>query len=163
GTIYLFFKGKDELYGCVIHRIAQDFIEQFEKKVLTLERAEDALAALIELRLTHFDQHQGFFRLIFGSSPGGGVDPVRYLPSQCLDLHTRYMEAVTKLFRQGIAQGTFDDADPLYLALCLEGIINAFVAYWTRHPPTESLPERIAKLKREFLGRAKVRLGDGTQ
>ena len=105
GTLYLFFKGKDELYGCVIQRIAQDFMDQFEKRILSLENAEDALAALIELRLTHFDEHRAFFRLVFGTSPGGGVDPVRYLPPQCVELHTRYIEAVTRLFQQGHRTG----------------------------------------------------------
>ena len=62
-----------------------------------------------------------------------------------------------ELFARGIAQGTFDEADPLYLTLCLEGIINAFVAYWSRNEPTEPLAVRIAKMKREFLGRIKLR------
>ncbi|MGA2496536.1 MAG: TetR/AcrR family transcriptional regulator [Tepidisphaeraceae bacterium] len=160
GTLYLFFKSKEELYGCVIQRIAEDFIEQFETRVLTRENAEEALAALIELRLTHFDNHQGFFRLVLTNSPGNQANPARVLPPQCRELNDRYIDAVARLFQQGISQGIFDRADPLYLALCLEGIINAFLAYWSRHPSTEPLPRRIAKMKREFIGRIKVHLED---
>lgn len=159
GTLYLFFKGKDELYGCVIQRIIQEFTEQFEKRVLTTEGADEAIAALIELRLRHFDEHRPFFQLVFAPSPSGRVDP----PPQCVEMYDKYIEAVSKLFQQGVSQGIFDEADPLYLALFLEGILNAFVAHWSRHPPTEPLAERVAKMKREFLGRIKVRLGDGAQ
>ena len=55
-------------------------------------------------------------------------------------------------------QGVFDQADPLYFALALEGMVSAFVAYWSRHERTESLELRIAKFGREFLERIKVRL-----
>lgn len=159
GTLYNFFKGKDELYGCVIHGIVQDFMEQFEKKVLSIGDPEEALAALIELRLTHFEAHSAFVRLVFAASPGGRMDPLRLLPPPCIEMHDRYMAAVIKLFAEGIARGIFDEADPLYLALCLEGIINAFVAYWSRNPPAKPLPERVATMRREFLGRIKLRLG----
>lgn len=159
GTLYLFFKGKEELYGCVIQRIAHDFMEQFQSRVLTQKNPEDALATLIELRLTHFDNHRAFFRLVFASPADGRIDLARALPPQCRQVHDRYIADVTKLFQQGISEGIFDAVDPLYLTLSLEGIIKALFAYWSQHPPTEPLTQNIATLQRQFLGRAKIHLG----
>ncbi len=158
GTLYNLFKGKDDLYARVIETCAQDFMERFEAKVLSIKDAEEAIAALIELRLTHFHEHREFIRIAFEAHPGSRLDPVRLLPPRLVAVHDRYIEAVTKLFKQGISRGTFDEADPLYLTLCLEGTINAFVAYWSRHSPTKSLTEGIAKIRREFLERIKLRL-----
>lgn len=158
GTIYSFFKSKDELYAQVVGKIAQDFMEALEARVLSLDDPEQAIAALIELRLTHFDEHRGFFRVFFETSPGSRVDPVRALPPQCVGLYDRYIEAVSKLFGQGVSRRVFDQGDPLYLTLCLEGIINAFVSYWSRREPSEPLETRVKKMKAAFLGRLKLRL-----
>ncbi len=158
GTIYNLFEGKDDLYTRVIEACVRDFMQRFEEKVLSIEDPEDAIVALIELRLTHFHEHREFIRVIFETSPGSRLDPVHVLPPQLATIHDQYTKAVTNLFEQGISRGTFDDADPLYHTLCLEGIINAFVAYWSRHAPTESLTDRIAKIRREFLERIKLRL-----
>jgi len=161
GTIYNFFKGKDDLYARVIEGIAQDFMEQFETKVLSLADPESAIAALIELRLTHFEDHRGFFRVFLEAAPASRVDAARAFPKDCAALYERYMRTVTEIFRRGISQGVFDETDPLYLALCMEGIVNAFVAYWSKREPTEPLAVRVEKMKREFLGRVRRHAGEG--
>ena len=129
GTLYNLFKGKDELYARVIENFVQQFMADFEEKVVSEDNPEKAIGALIGLRLTHFDEHRD-----------------------------RYVAAITKIFERGTASGIFDQGDPLYLTLCLEGIINAFVAYWSRHDPIEPLDIRIGKIRREFLERIKLRL-----
>lgn len=161
GTIYKFFKGKEDLYTQAAENLFREFMEQFAARVLSLEDPGEAIAALIELRLTHSDEHRKFLRVFFETSLGSRVNPARAIPRHVARIYDGYLEAVRDLFERGIAQGIFDRGDPLYLALCLEGIINAFVAYWSRNEPTEALAVRIAKMKREFLGRIKLRLDDG--
>ena len=163
GTVYNFFKGKEDLYIHVIEKIAQNFTEQFEQNVLSIEDPEQAIASLIELRLTHFEDHRGFFRIFFEAAPGSRLDPAGALPVNCAGLYEQYMEAVIEIFRRGVSQRVFDESDPLYLALCLEGVVNAFVAYWSKREPTEPLAVRVEKMKREFLGRIKRRLDDEQQ
>jgi AcrR family transcriptional regulator len=158
GTIYNFFTGKEELYSQVVEKIAQDFMEVFEQQVLTRSDPEEAIGALIELRLTHFDDHRGFFRVFFETSPGSRLDPPRALPPNCVGLYDRYLDAVSGIFERGITDGLFDEMDSFYLTLCLEGIINAFVAYWSRSEPSEPLATRVDKMRNTFLGR--LRVGD---
>ena len=155
GTLYNLFNGKDDLYARVIEGIACDFMGQFTQKVLSKEDPEEAIASLIELRLTHFEDHRGFFRIFFEAAPGSRLDPAGAFPENRAGLYERYMGAVIEIFRRGVSQRVFDESDPLYLALCLEGIINAFVVYWSKREPTEPLAVRVEKMKREFLGRIK--------
>jgi TetR/AcrR family transcriptional regulator len=161
GTIYKFFKGKEELYIQAAESLFQEFMRQFEQTVLSIADPEEALGALIELRLTYSEAHRRFLRVFFETLRGNRVDPVHVIPAHLARVHDEYMESIRRLFERGVADGTFDEADPLYLTLCLEGIINAFVAYWSRHDTVESLAVRIAKLQREFLGRIKLRLDVG--
>lgn len=153
GSIYNFFQGKEELYAEVVHKIARDFMDLFEKQVLGEDDPEQAISALIELRLTYFEDHRGFFRVFFETSPSGRFDPARVLPENCINLYDQYIDIVSGIFRRGVEDRRFDNLDPLYLTLCLEGIINAFVAYWSRIETAEPLAERVAKMKDAFLGR----------
>ena len=75
------------------------------------------------------------------------------MPDSCRGLYDRYTDAVSGVFERGIRAGRFDETDPLYLALCLEGVINAFVSYWSMREPEEDLPTRIEKMQKVFLER----------
>ncbi len=124
-----------------------------EEQVLGQTDAYSAIASLIELRLKHFEEHRGFFRVFLETSPGSRLDPARALPDSCRGLYDRYMDAVSGVFERGIRAGRFDEMDPLYLTLCLEGIINAFVSYWSMREPEEDLATRIEKMQKVFLER----------
>jgi AcrR family transcriptional regulator len=158
GTIYNFFNGKEDLYAHVVEKFAQDFMEAFKQQVLTRSDPEEAIGALIELRLTHFEDHRGFFRVFFETSPGSRLDAPRALPPNCVGLYDRYLDAVSGIFKRGITDGLFDEMDPFYLTLSLEGIVNAFVAYWSRSEPSEPLATRVDKMRNAFLRR--LRVGD---
>ena len=151
GTLYNFFKSKGEMYARVIERIADEFIAKLQSRVLIHEDPEDALSALIELRLTHFEAHRGFFRVFFESSPGSHMDPVSSLPDSRKGLYERYLVEVSEIIERGIARGTFEAIDPFYQALCLEGILNASVSYWARQEASEPLESRIARTRDAVL------------
>jgi len=147
GTLYNFFKNKEELYAKVLERIAQDFMDRFEATVLAQDDPKEAIAALVELRLTHFDEHSGFFRVFIETAPGSHMDPARALPESCKELYQRYLAHVSNIFEKGIEIEAFRNADPLYLALSLEGIANACAAYWARCEPSQPVAERVLKVR----------------
>lgn len=158
GTLYNLFKGKEELYSRVIESFVRQFMTDFELKVVSEDDPEKAIAALIALRLAHYDEHREFIRIALELSPCGRTDPARVLPEEVRGLHERYVDAVTAIYRRGIERGTFDVSDPLYYTLSMEGIINAFISYWSRNEPADPLAVRIGKVQREFLERIKLRL-----
>ena len=158
GTIYNFFDSKDDLYQQVGVKIAQAFMAKFEEEVLSEDAPRDAIATLIRLRLVHFHEHRGFFRVFFDTSPGSRLDPVGAIPKDCRVIYDDYVKQVTNIFRQGVQDGTFDEFDPLYLMLSLEGIINAVVSYWSRTEADEPVEDRIEKMQEMFLSRIQIKL-----
>lgn len=153
GTIYNFFKGKEELYAQAVEKIAQGLTRLLEERVLPQPDPDAAIASLIELRLTYFEEHRGLFRVFYETSPGSRLDLARALPDNLKGLYDRYVKTISDIFAHGIRKGQFDDLDPLYLTLCLEGILNAFFSYWSTREPEENLQTRIEKMKATFLGR----------
>jgi TetR/AcrR family transcriptional regulator len=151
GTIYNFFENKGNLYANVLERIAEEFMSQLESRVLLHNDPEEALSALVELRLTHFEAHRGFFRVFFESAPGNHMDPVSALPDSCKGLYERYIAAVRGIIERGMECGVFRSADPAYLALCAEGIAAASVSYWAQQDTLEPIEVRVRKTSDALL------------
>ena len=151
GTLYNFFKSKGEMYARVIERIADELTAKLQSRVFSHEDPEYALSALIELRLTHFEAHRGFFRVFFESSPGSRMDPVSALPDSFKGLYENYLVEVSEIIERGITRGAFAAIDPFYQALCLEGIVNASVSYWALQETSEPLESRIARTRDTVL------------
>ncbi len=165
GTLYKFFASKADLYARVVEEHVRTFMELLDKRLLGQSDAEMAIATVIELRLAAVEEHRGFFRVFQETLSGARLDPAYALPTSCRELHDRYMERVRGIFAQGVRSGQFDEVDPLYLALCLEGVTNAFAVYWSQREPEEALATRIAKVQQAFLGgirrRPRVTTGQG--
>ncbi|MFP4057477.1 MAG: TetR/AcrR family transcriptional regulator [Candidatus Brocadiia bacterium] len=153
GTLYNFFGSKEQLYEEVAAGLAEQFIARFRRQVAGADDPVEAIGALIELRLTFFDEHQAFARVFFESVLGGHIDLVEALPERCAPLFEEGMATIRAIFARGVREGRFVDLDPLYLTLCLHGVVNAFLAYWSRQGAEEPLEERVAKLRGIFLDR----------
>ena len=148
GTFYNFFKSKADLYAQVLDGITREFTVEFERDVRQRDEPADALSALIDLRMRIYDQHREFFRLFF-EQPAGGVKLTR----RHLQFREQYRAAVSDIFARGVRRGTFDAVDPLYAAICLDGMLNAFVRYWSAHEGEEPAAERLKKMKGIVLSR----------
>jgi len=153
GTLYNFFKSKDDLYSQVVGKLADEFMGLFRRRVLGQEDPVEAIGALIELRLTFFEEHRAFARVVFGSMLGRHMDPALALPEGYAAMYDQGIAALSAIFERGIKSGSFVESDPLFMTLSLHGVLNAFIAYWARREPPEPSAERVARLKEFFLGR----------
>lgn len=152
GTLYNFFKSKEELYVRVFESIGRDFMSLLEERVLAETDVRRAVEALIRLRLELVDRHRGFFLVFVETSPGSRLDPDVGLPPSCVVLYDRYLEAVQGVFARDCARARGEEeGDPLCLTLCLEGVLNAFASYWMRRGLAEPIETRAEKITGAFL------------
>jgi len=147
GTLYNFFKSKHGLYEEVVTGIAEEFLAWFHEQVAGLSDPAEAIGAVIELRFATLERHERFARVFFATATEEHLEPGMGLPGRFAPMFEEMLAAVTRIFAQGVEDGTFVEADPLYLTLSLHGILNAFTAYWSRREPAEPFDERVAKLK----------------
>lgn len=152
GTLYNFFKSKEELYEEVLASLIEEALALFGKRVASQADPVAAVVALIELRLAFLDEHKGFARVVFQTPLGEHGDASLALPPRCLALIEEARAAFTRLLERGIASGVFVEVGAADLAVCLDGILNAFIAQWLLHEPQESVAERVARLRETILG-----------
>ncbi|MCD6288597.1 MAG: TetR/AcrR family transcriptional regulator [Candidatus Hydrogenedentes bacterium] len=151
GTLYNFFESKSDMYAHVIERLAEEFMSELESQTTSTDDPKEALTRLICLRIKYYEAHRGFFRVIVESSPGSHMDPVTSMPDSCKGLYKRYIGTITNIIARGIERGMFRDADPLYQALCIEGIINATILYWLRDDDMEPIEVRLRKVTKTVM------------
>ena len=151
GTLYNFFGSKEELYQEVLASHIEDALALFRERVLDEADPVAAVVALIELRLEILDRHKGFARVVFQTPMAEHGDASLALPPRCLALIEEAQAGFARVLERGIAAGVFVDVGAADLAVCLQGILNAFIAQWLLHEPREPVAERAARLRRVVL------------
>ncbi len=151
GAIYNFFNGKDDLREKVITKIIEEFLTVFQENILSEQNSMAALDALVDLRVSHVEEHGAFFRLVIESQVGASMNPENVLPHRCRGMYDNYIQDVASIFKKAISTGFVRKMDPIYAALSLEGVINAFTAYWTRTGNPESVETRIRHVRQNYL------------
>jgi len=153
GTLYNFFKSKEELFDEVIASLGDEAFAVLEKRVFQEADPRAAVEALIEVRLLYPQQHRDFARVFFEVAPSSPPAALSgSLPEKCQPLYRRYLESVTEVLSRGITAGVFREEDPLYMALCLEGAFGSIGTHWIQEEWAEPLPERVAKASSILLG-----------
>lgn len=153
GTFYNFFASKAELYTQVHDGIAREFMAAFERAVQRCEDPVAALGALVHLRLQVFKRHREFFRVFFQSVGGRQPEGVVVAHAEHQRIRAQYQEALRLLFANGVHRGVFDPIDPLYQALCFDGMVNAFLRFCSSQPGRAVQRIGEAKMKQIIVSR----------
>lgn len=162
GTIYNSFGSKEKLYGAVIERIIDDLLKRVREVASAPLGVEDALENLIRLRLGDYDRHRLFF-VLFSCERGVGVYPEpEALSDRVVSSYYRYLDMVGRLLERGIEAGLFESIHPVYLALSFEGVLSAFLGYWSRPEQTETLDGQVRRVKETVLMMSAPRSGGRT-
>lgn len=153
GTLYNFFRSKEELYEEVLASLVEGAVAQFKQRLAGEVDPVAAVEAVIELRVALLDQHKGFARVVFQSPLGEHGDPsLLRLPPRCLAMIEEAQAIFRSILERGIAAGIFVDIGAADLALCIQGILNAFIGQWLVAEPKEPAAERVARLRKNIFG-----------
>jgi len=134
GTLYKFFKNKEELYKALIMEMAQKFhhasikaLEQERNPLLTITR-------YIGVRQDLFSENLPLMRLYFAETRGASFNIKAGLDQDLLRLYDEFLEKLASVFERGIKEHVFRGLDPLHMAIALEGTISAFLFRTMRDP-----------------------------
>ena len=140
GTLYRYFRDKEELYVGLLERALAQFQERIESEVAKASGARACLEALVAAILDYHDENPHPMGLIQrGEVAHKGDKPFvwNYTRADLLRL-------VEDLFKEGRAQGEFDIADPELTAMMLLGGIRTVIRAGSKPRPID-LPRRIVE------------------
>ncbi|MEK4329618.1 TetR/AcrR family transcriptional regulator [Paenibacillus sp. FSL R7-0312] len=96
GTVYLYFKSKEELFMAVTRRDCEGFLEQLEAKLSSCSILTDKLSVIAEHHLFYYYERKQHTKLFF-RAPNNNPELVEYM-AQFMEA---YMQAVVTVLLEG--------------------------------------------------------------
>ena len=142
GTLYKFFKNKEDLYKVLTLEQADKFHEALTKSI---EEADDEIEKLrnyANAKAEVFRDHISFMRIYFAETRGASFNIMAGLDSEIRERYGQFLKALASVFENGMKRKRFKKiAEPYHLAVALDSICNAFLFLWLEDPELNPYPE----------------------
>jgi TetR/AcrR family fatty acid metabolism transcriptional regulator len=133
GTLYRYFKDKEELYMALLSRGCDQMAERLRETAETPGSAQVRLEALVEAILDFTDEHPHLLALVQHAEAMQGLDAE--LPTQQLRRHN--VQLVEEIFEDARRDGEFTVEDPHLTALLLLGGLRPVIRGGDRPRPAD--------------------------
>jgi len=155
GTLYKYFKSKEELYFTIIDEKVEEINRlvkaELSQKSSSVKRIEKAL----KLQFEFFERNRDFF-VIYTSERSRFEWTVKdELGKSIHEKMVAYINILAQVMRQGIEEGEFRHLDPMDLAHALVGIVNSFIFEWMISHESYPLVSKLETVLEIFLSGVK--------
>ncbi len=140
GTLYRYFKDKDELYLAVLKWDSQQFLDRLHDVVDYEATATGQIVAMVRAIIAHFDEQPHLLALIQRAEIA--LSPELSLPWQ--QARVELVQMVMDVFERGERGGEFRVSDPELSALLLLGGLRSVIRFGPNPRPPD-LPEIIVR------------------
>jgi len=151
GTLYKYFKSKDDLYFTLIDEktaeINNPLKAELSKKTSVIER----IAKILRIQFEFIERNRDFFRIYISERSRFEWTVKEDLGKGIHEKMVAYIHLLAQVMRQGIKDGTFKPKDPVDLAHALVGIVNSFVFEWLIAPRPYPLLSKMDTVLDIFL------------
>ena len=160
GTLYGFFKGKQNLYQQVIEQKVDELVVSVSGAMACQTSPVLIIKGFIEAKLRFFFDNLDFIRLYFAEMHGPPLYGERAMSPALQDKYRALLERVSSALERGISDGTFAEASPKALATAIDGQTSAVVFSWLRGISPGSPEDEIRAAEQIFLNGALSRPSD---
>jgi AcrR family transcriptional regulator len=142
GTLYKFFKNKDELYWTLVHEKGKEIHEEIMSVVNSAEGELSSIEEVLKAKIKVFMKNINFIRLYASESTGIRVNVKTYMTPIMKDLYENYLLNLAKIFERSIRKKN-ENIDPYCLAVTFDSIINSFLFLYLDDPEKYPLREDL--------------------
>ncbi len=142
GTLYKFFKNKEDLYKSLIKEQADRFHEVLTKAIEEGDDEIEKLRNYVKAKGSVFMENAPVIRLYFAETRGASFNIKAGLDSEIRERYERFLHTLALVFESGMKRKRFQKiAEPYQLAVSLDSICNAFLFLWLEDPKSHPYPE----------------------
>ncbi len=142
GTLYKFFQNKEDLYKTLVLERCDDFAEGL---CLAMDQSHDEVEKLrhyVRFRSDRFRHNLPFVRLFLAESRGIGYNLKAGLDDEVRKRYYDILNRLASVFARGIDNQRFKRiAEPYYLAVALDNVLDAALLLWLDTPERFPYPE----------------------
>ena len=142
GTLYKFFRSKEDLYKALIHEQFHKFRDSLAKAIEEPDDEIDKLRNYVKTKGELFHANAPMIRLYFAETQGARVNVLAGFDSEIRERHDAFQQTLASVFESGMKRKRFRKiADPYSLAVALDSITNGFLFLWMEKPERHPYPE----------------------
>ena len=149
GTVYLYFKSKDEILHSIFDRAMAEFIAEGKRELAKLSEPVDKLRRIAELHLSRLGADRDM-AIVFQVELRGST---KFMQEFSAAGFAEYLDIIRQTIIEGQKGGIFrDDIKPVICAKILYGALDEMVTNWIlskRQYPLGPLADEVLKI---FLG-----------
>jgi len=142
GTLYKFFKNKEDLYKSLILEQADKFHLALRKALTETDDEIEKLRNYVRTKGAVFMGNTPIIRLYFAETRGASFNIKAGLDDEIREQYSLILQSLAKIFADGIKKGRFQNiAKPYHLAVALDSLSNAFLNLWLEAPEQHPYPQ----------------------
>lgn len=142
GTLYKFFRNKEDLYKALILEQFNKFRESLTMAIEEPDDEIDKLRNYVKAKGELFRANAPIIRLYFAETQGARVNVIAGFDSEIRERHDTFQQTLASVFESGMKRKRFRKiGDPYYLAVALDSITNGFLFLWMEKPERHPYPE----------------------
>jgi TetR/AcrR family transcriptional regulator len=142
GTLYKFFRNKEDLYKALMLEQADKFHEALTKAIDEPRDEIEKLRNYIRVKGEVFRDNVSMIRLYFAETRGASFNITAGLDAEIRQRYGRFLHTLASIFEAGMKRKRFRKiADPYHLALAMDSLANAFLYLWLEAPDRHPYPE----------------------
>jgi TetR/AcrR family transcriptional regulator len=134
GTLYKYFKNKDDLYSALIIDKAEKFSQAIDEILARKDDIENIIGDYIAVRTGIIKEDLALIKLLFTETRDVGFNTKAGLSKILREMHQKEITKVALLMEKGIRSKIFRKVDPYHLAVALGGLIDGFMFSWLEDP-----------------------------
>jgi AcrR family transcriptional regulator len=144
GTLYIYFKSKDDLYRSLIHDGFSQLMCQIQQSITDDLAPDHALEQIVRQMVAYAYTHPYIFELMRHVDPFKAHEGLTSLRRQLISL-------IEHTLRRGINQHLFFDPQPHLTAVFIPGLIRSAMLYGPKEVNEKNLADQILRLLRHGL------------
>ena len=142
GTLYKFFENKEALYKALVLEQAGKFHTMLAHTIEEPGDEIDKIRNYVRAKGEVFISNAPMIRLYFAETSGASFNVKTGLDAEIRVLYEETLQGLATVFKTGIEKKHFKNiADPYYLAVALDNMINAFLFLWMDNPGQHPYPK----------------------
>ncbi|MDI1242395.1 MAG: TetR/AcrR family transcriptional regulator [bacterium] len=149
GTVYLYFKSKDEILHSIFNRAMADFIEEGRRELEPIDDPTEKLMTIAELHLERLSADREL-AIVFQVELRGST---KFMQEFSAAGFAEYLDIIKRTIEEGQESGMFrKDMKPVVCAKILYGALDEMVTNWILSANKYPLPPMAGEVMKIFLG-----------
>ncbi len=141
GTLYKFFRNKEDLYKALIMQLSDRFYEALTEAIEADAQEIEKLREYLRVKTELFCNNVAAIRLYFAETRGANFNSMAGVERKIRERRGNILLSLASIFEQGMNRKSFQRAAaPFHLAIALDSMSTAFLFHWLEDPQGQPCP-----------------------